>query len=170
MTTTNWIQAISTLILVLVTAFYAWRTHVMSKEMKEQRYDTFRPVIDIQRYETPKSLIQEGVDASNGKLSKNLVCILRNIGVGPAIDIYYLTYDFNTNKYHNYYLGTLGKDKETGLRDLSTEQKDGQKALVVYYRDVYSRHLKSFREVTLDTENDSHKIGPLQISLTKEDT
>ena len=36
MTITDWIQAISMLILVVVTGIYAWRTHIMSKATKQQ--------------------------------------------------------------------------------------------------------------------------------------
>ncbi len=36
MTVTDWIQAISTLVLVLVTIIYAWRTHVISTATKQQ--------------------------------------------------------------------------------------------------------------------------------------
>jgi hypothetical protein len=36
MTVTDWIQAISTLILVAITGIYAWRTHVISEATKQQ--------------------------------------------------------------------------------------------------------------------------------------
>jgi hypothetical protein len=61
MTLTYWIQAIATVVLVIITGIYVWRTYVISKatkkqadasvkmaeEMQEQRYDALRPVIDI---------------------------------------------------------------------------------------------------------------------------
>lgn len=40
MTITDWIQAISTLVLVAVTGIYAWRTHAISKATSEQTQAT----------------------------------------------------------------------------------------------------------------------------------
>ncbi len=55
MTTTDWVQAVSMIVLVIVTGIYAWRTHVISKatkeqaeEMKGQRLMASRPII-VQR-------------------------------------------------------------------------------------------------------------------------
>ncbi len=47
---TEWsavVSAVATIVLVAVTGFYAWRTHAMAKEMREQREAAARPVLDF---------------------------------------------------------------------------------------------------------------------------
>jgi len=83
--------AIGTIALALATAVYAWHTRRLAQEMKEQRYDTARPIIDIQRYASPEravSALGEEMTAREGKLPSGLLCILHSIGLGPAIDVY----------------------------------------------------------------------------------
>ncbi len=73
MTVTDWIQAISMLILVVVTVIYAWRTHVISKatreqakEMKAQRVMASRPVIIQKAVHDDRSSHFEIYNAGNG--------------------------------------------------------------------------------------------------------
>ncbi|MFH0769418.1 MAG: hypothetical protein V1932_07650 [Chloroflexota bacterium] len=87
MTITDWIQAISMLILVTVTGIYAWRTHVISKatekqadasvkmaeEMREQRLSEARPYILLR-------LVDEFVQLGGDKLNVTI----ENVGKGPA--------------------------------------------------------------------------------------
>jgi len=70
MAITDWIQVISTLILVGVTAFMrdlskdakrqADASVKMAEEIEKQRYDTVRPVIDIELSQEPKDLMELG--------------------------------------------------------------------------------------------------------------
>ncbi len=67
MTVTDWIQAISMLILVAVTGVYAWRTHVVSteakkqanasietaEEMRKERRMTARPIVVVSSMHEP---------------------------------------------------------------------------------------------------------------------
>ena len=61
MTMTDWIQAIATIILVGITAFYALQTLKTVNEMKKQRYTTFRPVIDICRNQADEDKMPEAI-------------------------------------------------------------------------------------------------------------
>lgn len=68
MTPTDWIQAISMVVLVIVTIFYARRTHVISKatreqaaanvkmaeEMREQRLAMYKPHIVLEKTSVPR--------------------------------------------------------------------------------------------------------------------
>ena len=97
MTTTDWVQAVSMIVLVIVTGIYAWRTHVISKatkeqaeEMKEQRIMTSRPVI-IQRavYKegtwTDEEIQFIGIEKSAGYYFSHFE--VYNAGNGPAIEV-----------------------------------------------------------------------------------
>jgi len=89
MTITDWIQAISMVILVVVTGIYVWRTHAISKaakeqaeEMREQRVMASRPVI-----------IQKVVIVDETKFATEAYCDwfsyfeVYNAGNGPAIEV-----------------------------------------------------------------------------------
>jgi len=96
MTATDWIQAISMVILVLVTGIYVWRTHVISKatkeqadasvkmaeEMREQRVMASRPVI-IQ-----KAVVETETElATFGSKDWFSYFEVYNAGNGPAIEV-----------------------------------------------------------------------------------
>ena len=162
------IAALTTL--VLITAWYAKQTTIMAEEMREQRYDGVRPIIDIKRLKTtePLALAKEAYSAGEGILPKLLPCRLRNVGVGPAIDLYFFIHHPNYDKRQKHFYGTLVKeDGETDKYDLSPEQEDGRMALVTYYKDVYGRDFKSSREIILKKDQHSYEIGPLKITLKR---
>lgn len=154
------VQALAMIILVSITIFYALQTRKMAKEMLNQRYDAFRPVIDIERVVTdPGEYTKEAYAAKSGELPDLLSCFLRNIGVGPAIDVLsYLPYQ----ERRPYSFGTI-TIKETNSHPslLSLDEKDNQKVLIVYYKDVYGRCFESSREVSVDKEKGAWKLGPL---------
>ncbi len=92
MTVTDWIQAVSMVILVVVTGIYAWRTHVISKankkqadasvemaeEMREQRVMASRPVI-----------IQKAVPETMNNVTLDYFSHFEvyNAGNGPAVEL-----------------------------------------------------------------------------------
>lgn len=97
MTATDWIQAISIIVLVIVTGIYAWRTHVISKATKEQAdaakkqaeasikmaEEMTRPYLLLRLDLTDNELLQW--DNDEGKKPPNeFEVILRNAGTGPA--------------------------------------------------------------------------------------
>ncbi len=103
MSITDWIQAISTLVLVVVTGIYAWRTHVISKstekqaqasvrmaeETREQRYTECLPLIvpDITRRSiVDKKLESNEVDYGTLQTGVGLEVTWHNLGKGVAIN------------------------------------------------------------------------------------
>ena len=80
----DWAQILLLLGLVAVTGFYAWRTHVMSEEMKEQRVMASRPVIIQKAVRTP---------APGGGYSYEFE--IYNAGNGPAIELEIFLLDKN---------------------------------------------------------------------------
>ncbi len=174
------IQAISMLVLVVVTGIYAWGTYVTSKatkeqaeasvrmadEMRKQRYDTVRPVIDIRSILYTK----KGQDILFKDLSScGVTCTLHNIGLGPAIDVNSCIQDGNQQS-RNFNFGTLVVGGGIARYPLSLNQEEAQRLLVVSYKDVYDRHFKSTREVQIVKENaDSRlELGPLKSILVEE--
>ena len=91
----------------------------MAEEIEKQRYDTVRPVIDIELSQEPKDLMELGYSERESVLSRGLRSILINRGIGPAIDVFY----------H------------------SLKDNNGTLFFVVTYRDVYGRLLESKKEL-----------------------
>jgi hypothetical protein len=152
MTMTDWIQAISMLVLVVVTAIYAWQVKQTVKEMREQRYDSVRPVIDIYREPTDEDKMSEAIAANNKDPSRGLSCVLYNIGLGPAIDLYSFIQTSSGSQRYNF--GTLAKGGKTFSTKLSMKQKErpSDLLLVAYYSDIYGRECVSSRTVFIDKE------------------
>lgn len=170
--------AIATLAVAIVSGLYAWHTRRLAKatvrmaeEMREQRYDAVRPVVDIQGVETdPDTLIGEGLAAGNNNTSYALSCTLRNVGFGPAFDVQSLVqYPWDApgeKRLHDFGTIPVGGETDRNLNlPLSLELEDGRIALVVCYRDVHGRNLESSRDVLPDREEGwaSWAIGPLQV-------
>ncbi len=181
MTPTDWIQAISMVVLVIITVVYAWRTHAISKatkkqaeasvkmaeEMREQRYDTVRPVIDIYREQSPEEQISEALSARDGDTSHGLSCVFHNIGPGPAIDAYSFVQNPFSGEGQRLEFGTLAAKERSHKMKLSLNQEGSRTTLVVYYRDVNNRSFESRREVSI--ENNNWILSPLRITLLKEE-
>jgi hypothetical protein len=95
MTITDWIQAISMLVLVVVTGIYAWRTFTisnatkkqadasvkMAEEMRKDRQQTSRPVIVIVPMHEPAGV---SADYLQSCFSYFEIC---NEGSGPAVNL-----------------------------------------------------------------------------------
>jgi len=166
------IAALTTL--VIVTMWYAQSTRKMAEEMREQRYDAVRPVIDIKwqpdageekRVRVAGVLAIEKGKPPQSQLPDKLTCILRNIGVGPAIDVHSFVQpgaqpDDECHRPRN--LGTLAKNEATEEWPLFLKQKDDRKVLVAYYKDVHDRCFESSREVSRDQVRGNLKLGPLE--------
>ena len=149
-----------TVILVLLTAVYVSRVRQqadasvkMAEEMREQRYDSVRPIIDIERKPESRELAKQAY----GDFSEGLLCILRNIGVGPATDVYSFVHIDCKCQLHPF--GALAKNGEIEKLPLSLKQRNGRNVLVAYYRDVYDRCFESSREVKKGVV----QLGPLEI-------
>jgi hypothetical protein len=159
-------QVLLLLGLVTVTAVYAASTsrqaeanRRMAEEMKEQRHGAVRPIVDILWPSTGIRAIPEITAAAYGKF-ESLECSLRNIGLGPALDVSSLIQLPDAScRQHSF--GTMGVNKETGLYRLSTRQEDGSSRLLVEYYDVYGRRCESRREVTVDKAG--MQVRPLEV-------
>ena len=188
MTTTELIQVILMGLLVVITGIYAWRTFTISKgterqaqasvemaeEMKEQRYDAVRPVVDIQKQVgSGLDFAREEIAALKGELPQPqaLPCKLRNIGPGPAIDVYSFI-EYPIGAHSRWYFGTIATgDELVPPAPLAViEQSDDRGFLVVYYKDVYDRSFKSSQEVKINKEGMGLDVAPLTIcKLPKEE-
>lgn len=170
--------------LVLVTAIYAKESELsrkatedlaratkeMADEMKEQRQAAARPIIDIKVQSSAEEGVRIGVYIMmEGELPSEITCLLTNIGLGPAIDVYPLVADLNGGGVP-YCLGTIAVSEKTGEMRLFLGQRGGRRVLVVNYQDVYAQRWESSREVSGDKEEGSFKIGPLRTyKLAKEE-
>ena len=160
------IAALTTL--VLITAWYAKHTATMAKEMREQRYDAFRPIIDIVEMPIePTERVKKAFDAGDGKFPEELPCVLRNIGVGPAIGVSSFIIVPSNGGQRSWDFGTIAVGEKTSEFRLSPQQIGDRMFLVAYYKDVYGRDVESRREVTLDKERHGWKIHPMETQVRK---
>lgn len=133
--------------LVTVTIVYAWSasrqasaSRKMAEEMREQRYDAVRPVIDFE-------LQDPGISADAQRMVAHR-CLIHNIGVGPAIDLNMpiLLNLMGDSAWQA--LGTIGRDGKAAARFvLATKRAENHWFLVAHYRDIYDRCFESSREV-----------------------
>jgi len=171
----DWAQIMLMLGLVAVTGVYALSAArqadasvEMAEEMREQRYDAVRPVIDIERKPRDEDKMAEAIAASEGNTSRGLSCVLHNIGLGPAIDLYSFVQNPFSGERQRHDFGTLAKEAETYNMNLSVKQEGDRMALVSYYKDVYGRLFESSRGVVVD-KNKGWIIDPLRIRQVRED-
>jgi|GEM_PF-1351668 len=143
----------------------------MAVEMREQRYDMVRPVIDIERRTEAEEQIGEGFAAKEEDFSYGLWCVLRNIGVGPATDVWSFikTETFvkgEKSESRPWAFGTLAIGEMTRKVKLSPEQRGNRWFLAAYYRDVHGRDIESIREVSIDKDVEKGilrwNLGPLE--------
>ena len=163
--------------LVLVTGYYAKSSaeqaeasKKMAEEMMQQRYGAVLPIIDIQEQpESPEELAERAYGIGSGEFLKERVCILRSIGLGPAIGV--LSFIRTpTGERRQWDFGTLAVREKTDKYPLSFNQRSGCDVVVAYYRDVYGQPFESGREVTVGKEKSVHYLGPLKIrKLTEEE-
>ena len=168
---------LATVALVAVTVTYATSAHEqaeaskkMAEEMMQQRYGGAFPIVDIkEQKESSTEMIKKGLDIGGGKIPEGQLCRLRNIGLGPAINVCSFIRT-PTGERRQWDFGTLAVNDEADKEQLSIEQRNGWGVLVAYYRDVYERPFESSREFTIDQAGRSCKIGPLKIrKLTDEE-
>ena len=97
MTTTDWIQAISTVVLVVVTGVYAWLTYSISQATKKQAEASVKMAEEMKNARAPSLTIQWiGVDPNE----KRITTIIKNKGIGTALNLKcYLTHSEFTFTY-----------------------------------------------------------------------
>jgi len=155
------IEIIVLLGLVLITAEYAIHTRIMAKEMQNQRYDTFRPVLDIDINTVHKIAIEPDANTYDPEIT--LTYNTHNVGIGPALDGCILTPEPNRSD-----LGTL-----TTIRDseaigdyrsghINIEKENLPAMIIAYYKDVYGRCFESKREIRLAEDKENVDLGTLE--------
>ena len=168
---------LATVVLVAVTATYATSAHEqaeaskkMAEEMMQQRYGGVFPIVDIkEQKESGSEMIKKGLDIGDGKIPEGQLCTLRNIGLGPAVNVWSFIRTPSGER-RQWDFGTLKVNEEVEKEQLSIERKNGRGVLVAYYKDVYERPFESSREFIIDQAGRSYKIGPLKIrKLTEEE-
>jgi hypothetical protein len=177
MTITDWIQAVSMVLLAVVTGIYAWRTHVMSKAAREQANASVkmadglaRPVIDFKR-DTAKTdrqrIDSELYAAIHEETSHGLSCILCNVGVSSAIDVRSFIQHPERGRLP-FEFGTIESRVKTERWIVSISHESNRIELVACYEDIYGRTLESSREVSIDKENHNWKLDRLKVVPVKE--
>ena len=149
MTLTDWIQAISMVVLVGVTIFYAWRTFAisratkqqadasakMAKEMKEQRYSESLPLLvpDITRRSIVDKKLESnevvGLIGDNGAGKSTLIKILNGLYSFDAGCLYIKNNKIAPNHY------SVKKAQELGIETVYQEKALGEKHTV--WRNIF---------------------------------
>lgn len=167
------VQAIATVVLVLVTAFYVILTWSISKkagkqaeasmkmaqEMERAREASLRPVLLIEPEESEgRGTIRKAVAAERGDFDESIPCDLCNVGPGPALNVRLnvkgLDSDFERELIH---LAGDGRPRREYLRlevdpDLSKGQEE-TRIIRVEYEDVYGNRFSSLLTVRLDPQH-----------------
>jgi hypothetical protein len=171
----EWVVAI---VLALTLAAVLWYAHEarkqaaasakMAEEMRQQRRDAARPVINIglEPYERDwegglKQALEKAFPAA-------IQCQLRNIGVGPALNVRFQV-DDGQGRSVLLEIGALeAREGDQVHRHLtvadSTVDQEG-KLLQVFYEDVFGNTVESRRDLSLG-EDGGLVIGPLRILVS----
>ena len=187
------VQAISVIVLAVVTAVYAWRTWAISDATKKQAKasthmaDQTRELaeaardqaiasarmadearkeaeasrvmaneMEAARYAAVKPIIQLKVRRFANDPQPNADSQLRNVGVGPAINI-----EFDVSSGETTKIGVLGAGEETSsYHHIVLETVNGQNMAIVRYEDVFGNPWESQLGVVLD---DPPRVGQLAI-------
>ncbi len=133
--------------LAVYAAAQAYASVKMAEEMRDTRYDALRPIIDIvDAILEPKEMATRAYNAREGIFPQYLPCRLRNVGVGPAIEVYSFIEDDRgeTRRWDFHTIPVAIGKEQMGYTDevrLLLEQRGNCRALVVYYKDVYGNSL-----------------------------
>ena len=148
MTITDWIQAISMVVLVLVTGIYAWRTFAISKatkkqadasvkmaeEMKEQRVTASRPVV-VQKAVHEKDIYEGSTKDYFSHFEAY------NKGNGPAIEVEISLLDNDKNLIESHRKSFLGAGEppiEFRPTSLAARRENSTCYLVCEYQSILS--------------------------------
>ena len=182
MSTGEWVQVCVAGVLavtLMVVAYYACQAKRqadasarMAREMEQGRHDAARPVVNIgsEPYErNSEALLKQALGKA---FPAAIQCQLRNIGVGPALNIRFQVDDGQGGS-HLLQIGAL----ETGEADqfhrhltvVDSTVEQERKLLQVFYEDVFGNTVESHRELSL-SEDGGLVIGPLRILVSGDTT
>jgi hypothetical protein len=172
------IQTIVSIVLVVVQVltlgaliWYAWETCGMRKLMDQQRRDNVRPIVDMEPLGVEASsdarLIERRIAAESGTYASGLKCKLRNIGIGPALDV-----EIDIQLQHGGRLrkglGTIPAGAYASDHwNLAFVEDHGSFYLTVCYKGVFGNRFESKRRVEANKKNTSFDLGPLSIDSDK---
>ena len=175
MTMTDWIQAVFTVLLVLVTSVYVWLTHAISKasrqqaeasiKMAEEMLNHRQPIIDIYMDGEPIRRIGEQMSSIDALSKQGLSCKMKNIGLGPAIDFSSEIINPANNQHYHKEFGTLLVNEEICDKVFYLQQDEGQLSIIAHYKDIYGRSFKSKRPLIGSEEN--WRLGKLTVVQVK---
>ncbi len=165
---TGGVQAIAVVALVITTAFYAWRTWSISSATEKQaeasveiaretqaaRMDAVRPVIDIGVNPFAKPGYELLKEALSEQPPKALRCTLRNVGVGPALNV---AYDIQVGSEIGYKrVGALAVGEQvlpSGEElPLKLEGSARHGVITILYEDAFANRWESRMEVAMSEE------------------
>ncbi len=165
------IEIIITFTLVLITVIYVKRTAEIAKaniemvtEAEKARFATFRPILKVDEH---TDTIEINDISEEGELKQFLHswhCVVRNIGVGPALKVKYsvLVGNAESTIWESQVLET--KEKVEEMQDSFTPEiiPENSKAMIcVEYEDIFGNIFQSTRQLVL--EKDKFVIGPLEL-------
>jgi len=194
MTITDWIQAISMVVLAIITGIYAWRTHVMSKaareqadasmtmaeQMRKQRYSESLPLLiptvtknwntqGLKSNEIPYEYLQTGI---------GIKVVWRNVGKGTAINSRFSFWSAPTSSGKANFFppsesGTLevGGKKEVDYSELLDESQlrdipqGYHPHLLAEYQDIYERRITTVQKFRIDEQNKRAFLGELYFTI-----
>lgn len=194
MTITDWIQAISMVVLAIITGIYAWRTHVMSKaareqadasmtmaeQMRKQRYSESLPLLiptvtknwntqGLKSNEIPYEYLQTGI---------GIKVVWRSVGKGTAINSRFSFWSAPTSSGKANFFppsesGTLevGGKKEVDYSELLDESQlrdipqGYHPHLLAEYQDIYERRITTVQKFRIDEQNKRAFLGELYFTI-----
>jgi hypothetical protein len=188
MTPTDWIQAISTFILLGVTGFYAWRTHSLAKatekqteasvkmaeEMREQRFTENLPLLtpEIQKTWNPGGMLPREVPYVYLQTGIGIEVIWTNMGKGIANNIRFSFIPINTSRYfppRESEVLPVGKHTEIKYDHIKSAENDNPSAcpprMQAEYEDIYERKIITIQELRVDEKNKRAFLGDLYFMI-----
>lgn len=195
MTITDWIQAISMVVLVGVTAIYAWRTHVISKDTEKQAVASMKMAEEMreQRHKDSLPLLIPTIPAiwDTRGLAPNEVpyglqvgigirVVWCNVGKGVAINSQFSFWAIPTspgkaNFFPPRESGALevGGKKEVDYHDTRYDKQfmaisDAyQPRLEAEYQDIYQRKITTVQEFRIEEQDENKRffLGELYFTV-----
>lgn len=171
------VQAAATIVLVLITGAYAWRTHVISKanlrmaqEMQEQRQDDLLPVIDISFNDSLNGELKNAFGYQEGIWPETRHVRLSNLGRGAAFDVEFRIKISEQPIVHRISVVPAGCEAPVtsyGAKGFHIELLENghrnERRIEILYRDAYGRHIKTERTLRYHSETGHLEVLPLQL-------
>jgi hypothetical protein len=152
---TNAILAAATIVLVIITGYYAWQTHITVKEMKAARELSLMPVITCEMKCDLDRSLNEGRQRGSYVIGEFNDFLVENVGNAPATNVrIHLKLD-NKDKSivlipsADWVIGTLGigqkREVSNDIGNALTPYQATQPQVIINvdYDNVYRKHFKT---------------------------